>query len=54
MIRVLTLFIVAAAGTVPARAAAPCTQEALTVEGAPVTVGYCVSGAVRSNGPTKS
>ncbi|MFY9884954.1 MAG: hypothetical protein WAL67_10210 [Candidatus Cybelea sp.] len=51
MIRVLTIFIVAAAGTVRlATAAPPCTQEALTVEGAPVAVGYCVSGVVRSNG----
>jgi hypothetical protein len=51
MMRVLTLFIVAVAGTVRlATAASPCTQDALTVEGAPVAVGYCVSGAVRSNG----
>jgi hypothetical protein len=47
----LTIFIVAAAGTVaPATAASPCTQEALTVEGKPVAVGYCVTGAARSNG----
>jgi hypothetical protein len=51
MIRVLTIFIVAAAFTVRyAPAASACTQETLTVEAAPVTIGYCVGGTVRSNG----
>jgi hypothetical protein len=51
MMRALTIFIAMAASTVRlATAASPCTQEALTVEGAPVAVGYCVSGVVRSNG----
>jgi hypothetical protein len=45
------MFIVLAAGTVRlATAAEPCTQESLTVENAPVTIGYCVSGTTRSNG----
>jgi hypothetical protein len=51
MRRALTIFIVLATTTVPARlAAAPCSQETLTVEGAPVTVSYCVSGPLRANG----
>jgi hypothetical protein len=35
---------------VPAALAAPCSQETLTVEGAPVTISYCVSGALRGDG----
>ncbi|HEX3671500.1 MAG TPA: hypothetical protein VHT92_07340 [Candidatus Cybelea sp.] len=33
-----------------AAAAPQCTQETLTVEGRPVTIGYCISGSLRSNG----
>jgi hypothetical protein len=33
-----------------ARAADSCTTETLSVEGTPVTIGYCVSGPARSNG----
>jgi hypothetical protein len=45
------MFIVLAAGTVRlAPAAAPCTQESLMVEKAPVTISYCVSGTIRPNG----
>lgn len=51
MIRPLTMFIVLAAGTVRlAAAAVPCTAESLTVESAPVTIGYCISGTIRPNG----
>ncbi len=51
MRRVLTVFIVLAATTVPAAAAATaCTQETLSVEGAPVTIAYCITGALRSTG----
>jgi hypothetical protein len=50
MKRALTIFIVLAASTVPAFAGAPCTQETLTVEATPVTIAYCISGALRSTG----
>ncbi len=40
-----------AASSLRAVSAAPqCTQETLTVEGRPVTIGYCITGALRSNG----
>jgi hypothetical protein len=45
----LSVFIVLAATTVPAAVAGPpCTQETLQVEGAPVTIGYCITGALHS------
>jgi hypothetical protein len=51
MKRALTIFIVLILSTVRgALSAPPCTQETLTVEGAPVTIGYCVSGPLRANG----
>ncbi len=51
MTRALTIFIVLAVTTVPAAlSAAPCTQETVTVEGAPVTIGYCISGSIRPSG----
>ncbi len=51
MARALTIFIVLAASTVSAAlCATPCTQETVTVEGAPVTIGYCISGSLRANG----
>ena len=51
MRRALTVFIVLAATTVPAAGAATsCTQETLAVEGVPVTIAYCISGALRSTG----
>ena len=51
MIRLPTMVSVLAAALLPSVvAAAPCTQETLTVEGAPVTIGYCVSGTPRPNG----
>jgi len=40
------LAIVAATGS--ALGASPCTQETLSVEAAPVTIEYCVSGAPRA------
>ena len=50
MTRVLPLFIAAPASTGShVLAAPPCTQEALTVEGAPVTIGYCITGPLRVN-----
>lgn len=49
--RALTIFIVLILSTVRATLSAPpCTQETLTVEGAPVTIGYCISGPLRANG----
>jgi hypothetical protein len=50
MTRSLAAAIALAATAIPAAAASPCTQQALTVEGASLTVEYCVSGAPRSNG----
>lgn len=51
MRRALTIFIVLATGTVTAaRPAAACSQETVTVEGAPVTIGYCISGPLQANG----
>jgi hypothetical protein len=51
MRRSLAVFIVLAATTVPAAGAATsCTQETLSVEGSPVTIGYCIDGALRSAG----
>jgi hypothetical protein len=51
MTRRLAIFIILAASTVwGARADTPCTQETLQVEGAPVSIGYCINGAPRSNG----
>jgi hypothetical protein len=52
--RTLTIFIIVAAGT--ARAAASdtaCSQETLSVAGTPVTIGYCVTGALRANGASE-
>ena len=47
MNRLLLATMVAVA--LPAAAAAPaCTPETLSVEGTPVTVGYCVSGPLRA------
>ncbi len=49
--RTLTFFIVMAAGTARAAASAPlCSQETLSVQGTPLTIGYCVTGALRANG----
>lgn len=49
--RTTTLFIAFAMSTALAvKAAAPCSQETLSVQGTPVTIGYCISGALRSNG----
>jgi hypothetical protein len=33
-----------------AGAATPCTQETLTVQGTPVTIGYCIAGRPRPTG----
>ena len=51
MRRTLTIFIALAASTVPAAlSGTPCTQETVTVEGAPVTIVYCITGALKANG----
>ncbi len=51
MIRALAIFIVLTLSTVPpAGSASSCTQETLMVEGAAVTIGYCISGPLRANG----
>jgi hypothetical protein len=50
MKHVLASFAVAAATAASAFGATTCTQETLTVEGAPVTVGYCIAAAPRPNG----
>jgi hypothetical protein len=45
------MFIVLAAGTGRSVfASTGCTQETLKVEGAPVTIGYCITGSLRTNG----
>jgi hypothetical protein len=49
--RTLTVFIVVLAATARAGTPAPaCSQETLSVQGKPVTIGYCVTGALRANG----
>ncbi len=51
MTRALAIFIALTVSTVPAALSAqPCTQETLTVEGALVTIGYCIAGPLRANG----
>jgi hypothetical protein len=51
MTRALAIFIGLAVSTVSAAlSATPCTQETVTVEGAPVTIAYCITGSLRSNG----
>lgn len=51
MTRALAIFIVGVAGTVRAAFADPaCTQETLSVQGTPVSIAYCVSGASRTIG----
>lgn len=52
--RTLTLFIIAAAGTARAALSAPaCSQQTLSVQGTPVTIAYCVDGALRANGASE-
>ncbi len=49
--RMLPIFIVLAAGTAQAAISAPaCSQATLSVQGTPVMIGYCVTGALRANG----
>jgi hypothetical protein len=51
MKRALAIFISLTASTVcTAVGAGSCTQETLTVEGKPVTFGYCIAGALKANG----
>ncbi|MBV8067033.1 MAG: hypothetical protein JO113_03570 [Candidatus Eremiobacteraeota bacterium] len=51
MARVLAIFIaLAASAGRSVFADTGCTQETLKVEGAPVTIAYCVTGALRTNG----
>jgi len=50
-IRVLAILTLLTAVAAPASGAAlPCTQETLSVEGAALTVAYCVSATPRTNG----
>lgn len=42
--------VLAVIGTRAALAAGQCTQETLTVEGAPVTIAYCIAGEPKVNG----
>jgi hypothetical protein len=47
----LALSVLLAVTALPVRAAAPgCTVETLKVRGTPVTIGYCIVGATRSDG----
>jgi hypothetical protein len=46
----LALLIALGAMTVGRATAAQCTVEVLTVQGTPVTVSYCITGAPRSTG----
>jgi hypothetical protein len=49
--RTLTIFVALAAGTACVATPAPtCSQQTLTVEGAAVTIGYCIDGPLRANG----
>lgn len=51
MLRAIVIAVISAAITLqPAPAAEQCTQESLTVEGHAVSIGYCISGPLRSNG----
>ncbi|MGC1381242.1 MAG: hypothetical protein WA814_09520 [Candidatus Baltobacteraceae bacterium] len=50
MRRVLAIVCLSVATAQGAAAASPCTQETLTVEGAPVTIGYCIAGSPRASG----
>jgi hypothetical protein len=50
MRRAAPIFALLAALTVPAGATSPCTTETLNVQGAPVKIGYCVTGAARPAG----
>jgi len=52
MIRTTATLIALAALTVPlaSHGASSCTQETLSVQGSPLTVGYCVAGAPRPTG----
>lgn len=50
MFRAFVVVAVFAACILQAAAAPQCTQETLTVEARPVTIGYCISGSLRSNG----
>lgn len=49
--RALVVFILFTATTVSTALPDPsCSQETLMVEGAPVTIGYCITGPLRANG----
>jgi hypothetical protein len=49
--RILTIFIALTAGAVCIATPAPtCGQQTLSVQGTPVTIGYCVNGPLRANG----
>jgi hypothetical protein len=50
MLRALPFFIFFAVTTLPALPAPPCSQETLHVEGAAVTIEYCIRGPLRANG----
>ena len=51
MLRTLAIIAALAAVTPQAAfAAVQCTQETLTVQGRLVTIGYCITGALHSNG----
>jgi hypothetical protein len=47
-IRALTILVAAAAATSLPASAASCSQQTLSVQGTPLTIGYCVSGAPRA------
>ena len=50
MVRAFAIAVVFAACTLRAVASPQCTQETLSVEGHPLTIGYCIAGPLRSNG----
>lgn len=50
MTRALALLIALAVLTAGRATAAQCTVEVLTVQGTPVTISYCITGAPRSTG----
>ncbi len=50
LVAAATIFLATGAPTVWASAADQCTSETLGVQGTPVTIAYCVTGAPRSTG----
>ena len=50
MTRIVAAFVLLAASAIPVSAATSCTQQTLSVEGSPVSIGYCANGSPRTSG----